>query len=189
MLGSRGVRGSVAWAQTLINKHVFDIPNKTARTRYEREMNCSFARALERFYVCTSVNLCISMHRAKQSRVQWCRAKCNRDQHFRIVISNSRLGQPLRVRTGGTEASSNRLFECTGGTRVGQHCHFERTGGVAAGQSSLFERTGSTGAGLSGHLERTPKQASLSERSSSIRAGPSRHFERQSGSRAVNSCV
>ena len=33
------------------------------------------------------------MHGAKWSRVQWLRAECNRDQHFRIVISNSRLEQ------------------------------------------------------------------------------------------------
>ena len=103
----------------------------------------------------TCANPCISMLGAKRSRVQWLRAQCNRDQHFQIVISNSGLGQPLRLRTGGTEASSNRLFDCTGGTRAGQHCHLKRTGGTAAGQSSLFERTGSTGAGLSGHFERT----------------------------------
>ena len=33
--------------------------------------------------------------RTKQSGVQRLRAQCNRDQHFRIVISNSRLEQPL----------------------------------------------------------------------------------------------
>ena len=37
------------------------------------------------------------MHGAKQSRVQWLRAQCSRAQHFRIVISNSSLEQPLRT--------------------------------------------------------------------------------------------
>ena len=38
----------------------------------------------------------ISMHGTKHSGVQWLRAQCvNRDQHFRIVILNSRLAQPL----------------------------------------------------------------------------------------------
>ena len=40
---------------------------------------------------------CIYMHGAKQSRVQWLRAQCSRAQHFRIVISNSSLEQPLRT--------------------------------------------------------------------------------------------
>ena len=38
----------------------------------------------------TSVNPCISMHRAKRSRVQWLRARCDRDQQFRMIL-NSRL--------------------------------------------------------------------------------------------------
>ena len=53
-----------------------------------------YARVHTSIYTYTSVDPCMSMHRAKQSRVQWLRARCNRDQHFRIVISNSRLGQP-----------------------------------------------------------------------------------------------
>ena len=44
----------------------------------------------------TSVNPCISMHDAKRNRVQWLRAECNRDQHLRIVISNSSLEQYFR---------------------------------------------------------------------------------------------
>ena len=37
------------------------------------------------------------MHGAKQSRVQWLRAQCKRDQHFCIVISNRRLEQLLSM--------------------------------------------------------------------------------------------
>ena len=48
-------------------------------------------------YIYTSVDPCIYMHGAKQSRVQWLRAQCSRAQHFRIVISNSSLEQPLRT--------------------------------------------------------------------------------------------
>ena len=40
---------------------------------------------------------CISMHGAKQYRVQWLTAQCNREQLFRIVILNSRREQPLRA--------------------------------------------------------------------------------------------
>ena len=47
------------------------------------------------YYVYTSVDPCIYMHGAKQSRAQWLRAKCSRAQHFRIAISNSSLEQPL----------------------------------------------------------------------------------------------
>ena len=63
----------------------------------------------------TSVDPCIYMHEARQSRVQWLRAQCSRAQHFRIAISNSSL-ESLFERTGSTEAGSNSLFERTGGT-------------------------------------------------------------------------
>ena len=43
----------------------------------------------------TSVDPCISMHGAKQCRVQWLRAQCNRDQLLRTAISNSTLEKPL----------------------------------------------------------------------------------------------
>ena len=46
-------------------------------------------------YIYTSVDPCISMHGAKQCRVQWLRAQCNRDQLLRTAISNSTLEKPL----------------------------------------------------------------------------------------------
>ena len=65
--------------------------------------------------ICTSVNPCIHIHGAKQSRVQWLRAQCSRAQHLRIMISNSSLEQPLRAHRR-PEAGSNSLFGRTGGT-------------------------------------------------------------------------
>ena len=43
----------------------------------------------------TSVDPCISMHGPKQCRVQWLRARCNREQLLRTAISNSTLEKPL----------------------------------------------------------------------------------------------
>ena len=66
-------------------------------------------------YIYTSVNPCISMHDAKRNRVQWLRAECNRDQHFRIVISNSSLEQPFRAHAVHRRGQS---FQCRGSSKI-----------------------------------------------------------------------
>ena len=68
---------------------------------------------------------CMYMHGAKQSKVQWLRAQCSRAQHFRIVISNSSLEQPLRTH----RRHRSRLEQAL-------RAHWRQR----AGSNSLFER-------------------------------------------------